>query len=111
MKIRVGVTRYASVANEIAQSMQIRPAPECKIGRGRITLIFRQTGASHWPETDRIDYALRVAAAARSILDSDSRKRVRRRVSRAVVVIYEDSTLEHGCDVRSRWQCIVPGAR
>jgi len=111
MKLRIGITRYASVANEIARSMQIHPAPECKIGRGRITLIFRQTGASHWPEADRIDYAIRVAAAARSILDSDTRKRVRRRVSRAVVIIYEDSTLDRGCDVRSRWQCIVPGAR
>ena len=111
MKLRVGVTRYASVAKEISQSMQIHPPPECKIGRGRITLVFRQTGASHWPEADRIDYAIRVAAAARSILDSDTRKRVRRRVNRAVVIIYEDSTLDRGCDVRSRWQCIVPGTR
>ena len=110
-KLRVGIVRYGSVAKEISRAMQITPAPDVKIGRGRITLTFRQTGASHWSQEDRLTYALRVAAAARSILYADSRKAVRKRSNRAVVVIYEDSTLDQGCDVRSQWQCIVPSNR
>jgi hypothetical protein len=91
--------------------MQINPAPDCKIGRGRITLSFRQTGASHWTQEARLAYAFRVAATARSILDADSRRAVRKRSKRAVVVIYEDTNLDQGCDVTSKWQCIVPSTR
>ena len=49
--------------------------------------------------------------AAEDTSTADSRKAVRKRSNRAVVVIYEDASLDQGCDVRSRWQCIVPSNR
>jgi hypothetical protein len=110
--IRLGTVRYRSVARAIAQTiaqaLQISPPPDCRIGRGRITLRFRQIGASLWPEDERIEYALHVAESVRSVLGADSRRLVRRRVNRVVVVIFEDLALDRGCDVASRWECIVP---
>ncbi len=109
--MRVGVVRYAQVARAIAEALNINPPPECKIGRWRIALTFRQMGATRWVEGEKMEYAIHVAEVARSVLASDSRKTVRRRESRAIVILFEDSFLEGGCDVASRWQCIVPRSR
>ena len=110
VRMRVGIVRYGSVARAIADAFAIDPTPECKIGRGRITLTFRQAGASLWSEEQRLEYALYVAQTARSLLGGDLRKRVRRRANRAIVVVFEDHVLDRGCDVESRWQCVVPRA-
>jgi hypothetical protein len=107
-RIRVGIVRYKSVGRAIAQALGVNPPPDCRIGRGRITFRFRQTGASRWPDEQRINYALHVAETARSLLGADTRRSVRRRVNRAVVVVFEDSHLDRGCDIASRWECIVP---
>ena len=109
--VRVGVVRYAKVARAIAEALGINPPPDCRIGRGRITVAFRQMGASRWPEDEKLEYALHVAEVARSVLAADSRRLVRRRGNRAVVVLFDDAFLDGGCDVASRWQCIVPRAR
>ena len=42
------------------------------------------------------------------ILDDDHRRLVRRRAKRAIVVIYDDIALESGCEVTSKWECVVP---
>lgn len=107
-RLKVGIIRYASVGRAIAQALGVDPPPDCRIGRGRITFRFRQTGASGWPEKDRLGYALQVADTARALLGADARKGVRRRVKRAIVVVFEDSHLDRGCDISSRWECIVP---
>lgn len=109
--LRLGIVRYESVAQAITETLQISPPPDCRIGRGRITIKFRQTGASLWPEEQRIEYAIHVAAVIRSILAADSRRLVRRRVNRAIGIVFEDAALDRGCDVASRWECIVPSAR
>ena len=106
-RLKVGIVRYASVGRAIAQALGVNPQPDCRIGRGRITFRFRQTGASRWPENDRIEYALQVATVARNLLGSDTRRTVRKRVNRAIVVVFEDSHLDRGCDISSRWECIV----
>jgi hypothetical protein len=107
-RLKVGIVRYASVGRAIAQALGVNPPPDCRNGRGRITFRFRQTGASRWPENDRIQYALQVATVARNLLGADTRRTVRKRVNRAIVVVFEDSDLDRGCDISSRWECIIP---
>jgi hypothetical protein len=43
-------------------------------GKDGIKLTFRRLGASRWPEAQQIEYALRVAAIARTVLSADSRR-------------------------------------
>ncbi|PYP66526.1 MAG: hypothetical protein DMD26_07500 [Gemmatimonadetes bacterium] len=107
-RLQVGVVRYASLARAIAQALGIEPAPDCRIGQGRITITFRRVGASRWPEARQIDQALRVAAIARTVIAADPRRAVRQRATRAIVVVYEDATLVRGCAVTSRWECVIP---
>src|SRR5688500_480518 len=86
---RIGF-RYRDEANAIARELGVHPLPVCRIGRGRITIRFRQAGASSWSEAQRIEQAFQAAAVARSLLAADPRRALRRRATRAVVVIYED---------------------
>ena len=104
------IGRYASVAAAIAQALELNPPPDCRIGQHRITLTFRRLGAWRWSGDQQIEYALRAAAVARAVLSDDPRKAVRKRVNRAIVVIYEDTALLRGCEVVSRWQIVVPAA-
>jgi len=108
--LHVGIARYSSVATAIARALGVEPAPDCRIGQHRITLTFRRLGAWRWSGDQQIEHALRVAAVARTVLADDPRRAVRKRVNRAIVVIYEDTTLIRGCEVVSRWQCVVPAA-
>ena len=108
--LHVGVARYASVAREIARALGVEPPPECRIGQHRITLTFRRLGAWRWSGDQQIEYAMRVAAVARAVLADDHRRAVRKRVNRAIVVIYEDTNLIRGCEVVARWQCVIPAA-
>ena len=108
-RLRVGVTRYASVANEIARAIGVDPAPDCRIGRGRITVTFRSIDATRWPETKQVEFALQVAAVARQVMSGDTRRAVRRRADdRGIVVVFEDARLLRGCSVVARWECVVP---
>ena len=109
-RIKVGITRYRALAKEIAAAMGFDPPPVCKIGRGRITMLFKQSGATRWTEPEKFQQAFRAADIARSILSADKRRLVRRRARRAVVVIYEDTMMQSGCDVTARWQCVVPSS-
>ena len=109
-RLRVGVVRYASVANQIAAVLGVDPAPGVTLGR-RIKIIFRSIGASRWPEERQVEYALHVAAIAREVLADESRRRVRRRATdSAVVVIFEDATLRRGCSITARWEAVVPAS-
>ena len=107
-RLRGGVIRFAAVANAIADAMGIDPGPDCRIGHGRIMLTFRRLGASRWPDRQQIEFALRSAEVARSILAADSRRILRQRAKRAIVVVYEDATLVSGCSVVARWECVIP---
>jgi hypothetical protein len=107
----MGIVRYTSVANAIARALGVDPPPEVRIGGsgGRITLTFRSTGATRWPEEKQVDQALRIAAATREVLTADSRRGVRRRArNRAIVVVFEDATLLKGCSIVGQWKCVVP---
>lgn len=106
--LRVGVVRYASVGAAIATALGIHPAPDVRIGQGRLTLVFRRSGASRWPQDEQLDFALRVAAIVRRVLADDRRSDVRRRARRAIVVVYEDAANAGGCAVTARWECVIP---
>jgi hypothetical protein len=110
-RIQVGVVRYPKVGAAIARALGGSSEPECRIGHGRVTLTFRRLGATHWPEAQQLEYALRAASVARSILASDARSAVRRRAGRAIDIVYEDATLVQGYPVAARWECVVPAAQ
>ena len=107
-RLQGGVIRYASAAAAIGRALGVDPKPDCQIGRGRITLTFRRIGASRWSEEQQIEYAFRAVVVARAVLADDHRRAVRRRATRAIVVVYEDVTLVRGCEVLARWECVVP---
>ena len=107
-RLRVGIIRYASVGRAIGDALGVEPAPQCSIGQGRITITFRQMGASRWPEAQQVEEALRAATAARTVLAANRRRVIRRRASRAIVVVYVDVGLRRGCTVESRWECVIP---
>ena len=107
-RLRIGIVRYASVSAAIEHALGIHPAPDVRIGQGRLTLVFRRTGASRWPQDEQLDFALRVAGVARRVLADDRRSDVRRRARRAIVVVYEDAVNAAGCAVTSRWECVIP---
>lgn len=104
----MGVVRYASLGHSIAGALGAAGAPEIRIGHARNCITFRQLGASRWPESKQADHALHVAAVARQILAADSRKDVRDRAKRAVVVTYIDSAIVSGCAVERRSEFVVP---
>ena len=104
----MGVVRYVSVATAIGKVLGIEPAPHVRIGHGRITMTFRDIGASRWSEKQQVELALRAAGTARGILAHDPRRALRERATRAIVVVYEDSSLARGCAVVGRWECVVP---
>jgi len=110
-RIQVGVVRYAAVGAAIAQALGGNPEPDCRLGHGRTTLTFRRLGATRWPEARQIEHALRAATVARSIFAADSRGAVRRRATRAIEVVYEDSSLVQGCPATGRWEYVVPAPR
>jgi hypothetical protein len=103
-----GFVRYASAAAAIGQPLGVDPALDCGLFHGRIMLQFRRLGAWTWSEEQRIDYALRAVAVARVVLANDAKRAVRRRSTRAIVVVYEDAMIARGCDVVARWECVVP---
>lgn len=107
-RLKIGVIRYGSAANAIARALGTHSPPVCRIGLGRITLTFRNTGASRWPEGRQLEYAIEAARIARDVLASDRRRGVRQRVGRAIVVRYEDVGIGRGCSVAARWECVVP---
>jgi hypothetical protein len=109
-RLQAGIVRYRSIAKAIADALGHEPAPECRVGLGRITVTFRQAGASRWTEKRQIDHALEVAAITRAVLAADSRATIRERADRAIEVIYEDVTVARGCSVSTRYECVVPAA-
>ena len=98
----------AAVATEIGYALGVRTMPDIQIGRGRVRITLRQIGASRWTESEKMEFAMRVAETARSVLAGNSRRGVRSRAKRAVVVVYEDAMLVNGCDTSARWECIIP---
>jgi hypothetical protein len=107
-RLQAGIVRYRSLAAAISQALGIEPAPDCRIGGGRITVTFRRLGASRWSEEEQIEFALESATIARALIADDHRRGVSRRAKRAIVVIYEDTTLVRGCEVVARWECVIP---
>jgi hypothetical protein len=107
-RLNFGIILYASAANAIGHALGIARPPEIEIGRGRTTLTFRSQGASRWPEEQQMEQALRAASISRTVLGEDSRRAVRQRARRAIVIVFEDTTLLQGCEVVSRWECVVP---
>jgi hypothetical protein len=107
-RLQIGIVRYLSVAKTIGNALGIDPPPYVRIGHGRITITFRSLGASRWPENQQVELALRAAETARAVLAKGSQRAVRRRTARAIVVVYEDSSVVRGCVVVARWECVVP---
>ena len=110
MPLRVGIVRYASLATAIERALGAERPPECRIGQGRVMITFKRIGATRWPESRQMDFALRAASIAREILAEDKRRPVRERATRAIEIVYEDATVLRGCAVVARWECVVPAA-
>ncbi|MEP6620877.1 MAG: hypothetical protein ABJE47_16250 [bacterium] len=108
IRFQVGIVRYAAVARQLARELACEVIPECRIGHGRIYITFRNLGGVGWPLGQQGDYAQRVAAVVRGILESDHRRTIQRRTRSAVVVVFEDRALVHGCSAVGRWECVVP---
>lgn len=106
--VQIGFVRYASVAAAIGRALGIAPPPDVRLGQGRLTITFRRSGASRWPQDEQVDFALRVSAIARRVLSDDRRGQIRARARRAIVVAYEDAANAAGCAVTSRWECVIP---
>ena len=102
---------FRSVGEAIARALHVESVPECRVVHGRVTLSFRRLGAARWPEAQQIELALRVVEAARVVLAGDTRWQLRRGATRAIVVIYEDSSVVQGCAATARWECAVPRER
>lgn len=109
-RLRIGIVRYAAVAEAIAGELAVDAVPDCRIGQGRVYITFRSIGASRWPEERQVEHALKAAAIARAVFSADRRTVVRRRLRRAIVVVYEDATLVRGCSVTARWECVIPAS-
>ena len=109
-RLQVGIVRYASVARRIAEALQVDVPPDCRLRQGRTTITFRHLGASRWPAQRQIEFGLHAASVARRVIASDSRRVIRDRAKRAIVIVFEDATLDRGCAVTSRWECVVPAA-
>jgi hypothetical protein len=109
-RLRIGIIRYGAVAETIARELAVDAVPDCRIGQGRVYITFRSMGASRWSEARQIDHALKAAAIARAVFASDPRTAVRRRVGRAIVVVYEDASSVRGCSVTAKWECVVPAS-
>ena len=107
-RLRVGVVRYASVGAAIARAFEGHPAPECRIGGGRVTLIFRQVGSTEWPDAHKLSHALWAAQITREVFLNDRRRQVRARAQRGIVVRYEDVSAPQGYRVTARWECVIP---
>jgi len=107
-RLQAGVVRYRSLALAISQALGIEPAPDCRIGGGRITVTFRRLGGSRWPEEEQIEFALETATIARTVIANDTRRGVSRRANRAIVVVFEDTSLVRSCEVVARWESVVP---
>jgi hypothetical protein len=58
-----------------------------------------------------MEFALRVAAVARTVLAGDDRRQLRRGATRAIVVAFKDAAVVQGCEVTARWECTVPAHR
>jgi hypothetical protein len=102
---------FRSVGEAVARALNVESVPECRVVHGRVTLTFRRLGAARWPEAQQIELALRVVEAARVVLAGDTRWQLRRGATRAIVVIYEDSSVVQGCAATARWECAVPRER
>lgn len=108
-RLRIGVVRYASVAEAIEARLHVGVRPACHLGQGRLHIVVRGAGATRWEPAEQLARALEMAAVARDVLLADPRSAVRSRAGRAVVVRYEDAAAAQGCDVRAHWECVVPG--
>src|SRR5687767_11315128 len=65
--------RLRKAGKTIAEELGVDPPPLIRIARGRLTIRFRQLGASRWSETDRMEHAFEIAATVRAILAAHSR--------------------------------------
>ena len=105
------VLSFRSVGDAIARALHVDPPPECRIVNGRTVITFRRLGAARWPETQQMEFALRAAAVARTVLAGDDRRQLRRGATRAIVVAFKDAAVVQGCEVTARWECTVPAQR
>src|SRR3954471_15081176 len=85
-RLRIGISRYASVANAIEQRLALGGRLACQIGQGRLCITLRSAGATRWVPEVQLARALEMAAVARELLDRDTRASVRRHARHAVVV-------------------------
>ena len=102
---------FRSVGDAVARELRVDPSPDCRIDNGRTWITFRRLGATRWPEAEQMEFALRAAAVTRAVLADHARDKLRKKATRAIVVVFKDSVAVQGCEVTARWECTVPGQR
>ena len=110
-RLHFEVFSFRSVGDAIGRALGIEPAPDCHVLHGRTVLTFRRIGAARWPEAQQMEFALRAAAVARTVLAGDGRRQIRKGAARAIVVAFKDAAVVQGCEVTARWECTVPANR
>ena len=110
-RLRLGISRYASVTDAIERRLAVGGRVSCHIGHGRLYVVLRGIGATRWEPATQLARALDIAAVTREVLASDARSSVRGRAGRAVVVRFEDVEVARGCEVHAQWECVVPAPR
>lgn len=103
------VFNFRSVGDAIARALRVEPSPDCRVVNGRTVITFRRLGGARWPEVEQVEFALRAAAVTRAVLADDSRGKLRKGATRAIVIVFKDSAAVQGCEVTARWECTVPG--
>jgi hypothetical protein len=107
-RLRIGISRYASVANAIEQQLTLGGRLSCQIGQGRLCITLRKVDATRWAPETQLARALEMAGIARRTLAGDRRAAVRRHARHAVVIRFEDASAAEGCQVHAAWECIIP---
>ena len=110
-RLRLGISRYASVTDAIERRLAVGGRVSCHIGHGRLYVVLRGIGATRWEPATQLARALDIVAITREVLSSDVRASVRGRAGHAVVVRFEDVEVARGCEVHAQWECVVPSPR
>jgi hypothetical protein len=80
--------------------------PVLGMALGRMVILFRGAGLSTRRPPEQVAEACRIAAVTRAHLATGPWY-TRRLVGRALTAVFEDRTMEGGCDVRRYVECTV----
>jgi hypothetical protein len=96
---------FRSVGDAVARELRVDPSPDCRLDNGRTWITFRRLGGTRWSEAEQVEFV------TRAVLADHPRDKLRKKATRAIVIVFKDSAAVQGCEVTARWECTVPGQR